>query len=262
MPSRVRQPYRCEATSLQGFIKQLAVTYVGRSRCFFYVTGSVSPRLSPAEHDRRLIDKYSVDISRFTRSRRKRAGIAPVHYLRYGSFWVLLCGKGKHRFFDSHRHFDAGAGDRVPMYRDLRKEPLKVWFDCHGERLAYAISYSNDKARVQIERRSYLVLKSYFVDIATKRSTDELIDAFWRIPFEPYGRVIYQLFCIKRAVDRARKVAGLPGPLPNDAIPTRRRPVTVFEQPATLSPSNMISKQAHTHVSELLTPRSEPTEFR
>ena len=232
-----RHHYRCEATSIQGFIKQFAVTYVGRCRCFFYVTGVVSQRLSPAEHDRRMIAKYGLNISRFTRSRRKRAGHAPVHYLRYGDFWVLLCGAGRHKFFELQAGYDRETGQRISQYSDIRQKPAKVWFDWRGERLAYSIAYANGKARVQIERSSYLQLKAYFLDRATKASVAELIDCFWQVPFEPYGRVIQQLFCIKRAVDRARKTAGLSSPLPNEAIPTRRRPVCVFESQSARSGS-------------------------
>ena len=226
MPKSSR--YRCEAKSLEGFIKQLAVTYVGRCHCFFYVTGTVSPRLSPAEHDQRMISKYGLAISRFTRSRRKRAGHAPAHYLRYGEFWVLLCGLGTHAFFDLHTTNDS-QGNRVTQFQDVRQTPLKVWFDWRGERLAYSIAYRNGKSRVQIERSSYLQLKAYFLDRATKSSVDQLVDLFWQVPFEPYGRVIQQLFCIKRAVDKVRKTAGRRSPLPNEVIPTRRRPVRVFE---------------------------------
>ena len=74
--------YRCEATSVEGFIQQLAVSYV-RNGYFFYVTGSVREGRDPSEIDRKLIERYGIDVSKFTRARRKKAGLANIHYLRH-----------------------------------------------------------------------------------------------------------------------------------------------------------------------------------
>ena len=232
-PAEQSTMYRCEATSLEGFVKQLAVTYVARSKCFFYVTGTVSPRLLPAQHDRRIVEKYDLNISRFTRSRRKRTGIAAVHYLRYQNFWVLLAGYGTHKFFDLNSQSDPTTGERTPQFRDIRKRPLSVWFNWRREWLAYAIGYSGGKARVGIEqKRSYPRLKAHFVEMSTKRSLAWLIDEFYHIPFEPYGPVLRQLHAIKRAVNRARRIAGISGRVPDEAIPARRRRVCVFDGPS------------------------------
>src|SRR5262245_28604079 len=95
--------YRWEATTLEGFVQQLAVAYVARGY-FFYVTGHVSSRRTAAEHDGRLLSKFDVARSKWSRYRRRRrvgAGgrpLASVQYLRYGKFWVLLATSGEHRF--------------------------------------------------------------------------------------------------------------------------------------------------------------------
>src|SRR5687767_10846672 len=68
-----RESYRCEATTLDGFIQQLAVGYVSRGYVF-YVCGWVPERKEPRDVDRRLIAKYGISISKWTRARRKRAG--------------------------------------------------------------------------------------------------------------------------------------------------------------------------------------------
>ena len=152
-----------------------------------------------------MLDKFGLDISRFTRSRRKRAGIAPTHYLRHRNFWVLLCGHGLHKFFEIHRKEDPNTEELVPTYHDIRSKPLNIWFDWDGELLAYSIAHAGGKAKVQIERGSYLRLKTYFVDIATKRSINHLVDAFYHVPYEPYGRVVYQLFCINEQWTRRER---------------------------------------------------------
>ena len=63
-----RVNYKWEATTLEGFIQQLAVAYVAR-RYFFYVSGLVPPRLSWEEQDQRLLAKFDVARSKWSRYR-------------------------------------------------------------------------------------------------------------------------------------------------------------------------------------------------
>src|SRR3954466_12865883 len=65
--------YQWEATSLEGFVQQVAVCYVGRGY-FHYVTGWVPPKKDPASVDERLIGRYKPDITKWARARRKKAG--------------------------------------------------------------------------------------------------------------------------------------------------------------------------------------------
>src|SRR5208337_4535619 len=90
--------YHCEATTVEGFIQQLAVCYVGRGY-WFYVTGFIPPDKDPRAVDEKLIGRYDIDISKWSRARRKQTGQASVQYLRFRQFFVLLATLGKHRFF-------------------------------------------------------------------------------------------------------------------------------------------------------------------
>jgi len=80
--------YRCEATSVEGFIQQLAVACVANGY-WFYVTGTIPHHKDPCAVDRRLIVRYSIDLSKWTRTRRKRAGLGNVQYLRHGRCFVI-----------------------------------------------------------------------------------------------------------------------------------------------------------------------------
>lgn len=81
--------YRCETTSVEGFIQQLAVAYVARGY-WFYVAGFIPEGKDPRRTDAKLIEKYGVDIFKWTRVRRKRQGRATVQHLRFNRFFVLL----------------------------------------------------------------------------------------------------------------------------------------------------------------------------
>src|SRR4051794_31677789 len=128
--------YRVEATTVEGFVQQLAVAYVQRGY-FFYITGTIPARKDPAKVDAKLLAKYGIDVSRWARARRKRAGLANHHYIRFDRFFVLLATPGEGLFFTE----EAGA------IRDARRVPIKFG--------GYAIGYSGGHVRVRIEKRLY-----------------------------------------------------------------------------------------------------------
>ena len=73
--------------------------------------------------------------SRATRSRRKAAGLANVHYIRHRRFFVLAATCGKLAFFDE----EAGS------IRDVREVPVKF--------AGYSLSFRGGHPCVRIEDR-------------------------------------------------------------------------------------------------------------
>lgn len=219
-----RANYKCEATTLDGFIQQLAVAYIAR-RYFFYVTGDVPKRLTFDEHDRRLLAKYEVAQSKWSRYRRRQRNgpdgrpLANVQYIRYRSFWVLLATGGNHRFFEEHGRTE-NEPECKPQFRDVRETPI-----CYG---GYSIGW-RERASVRLSATAYRDLKSYFLRLATASPGTKLLEQeFHRFPFEPYGGVIRQVLSIHRAVNRARKTAGLRA-VPRECLRLKRRVVKPFE---------------------------------
>jgi len=208
--------YRCEATSVVGFIQQLAVAYVGRGY-FFYVTGKIPDRKDPQDVDRRIIEKYGVAIGKTGRSRRKAAGLANIQYLRYRRAFVLLATPGKHLFFEEERK----------LIRDVREVPIKF--------SGYAVSYRAGHPHVRIEQRCYLELKAYLADLAIHRRREFLEGELRRLGFEPYAPVRTQLHCLLREVNKRRAVAHY-DQVSASCIRTRRHVVSPFERRA--SPSS------------------------
>jgi hypothetical protein len=201
--------YRCEATTVSGFIQQLAVSYVGRGY-FFYVVGEIPERKSPCEVDARIIGKYGIALGKTARARRKAAGLANLQYLRFKSAFVILATRGTHRFFEEERKF----------IRDVREHPIKFG--------GYAVSYRSGHPHVRIEQRQYLGIKAYLSDLAIHRSKECLEEQFRRLPFEPYAPVRTQLHCILRNVNQRRQLACFE-PVPSSAIRVRRKVVKPFE---------------------------------
>ena len=205
----MKRGYLCEAISSKAFIQQLAVAYVPHGY-WFYVTGCIPERKDPSEIDSKLIEKYGINLSRSMRTYRKKQGHANVHYLRHRQFFVLIATKGMHRLFAEEMDL-----------KDIRKYPLKY--------AGYSVSFRGGHSSVRIEMAEYKCLKSYFLDLATRRSRDVLEEEFRTIGFEPYSPIRKQLLYVLGAVNRARKTAGYEE-VRVGCLGMRRRTVKVFRE--------------------------------
>lgn len=180
---------RFEAASLEGFIQQLAVSYVGKGYVH-YVTGRIPEHKDPRAVDQKFAEKYGLDMSKWSRYRRKREGLANLRYLRFDKFFVLIATNGEHPFFK----------DEAGSIRDCRRVPIKFG--------GYAISFQNGRVHVRIEREQYNLLKAFFLELAVSRKAETLEGMLARLPFEPYAPVRRQLLNLVRTVNKARKEAG------------------------------------------------------
>ena len=218
--------YRSEATSIAGFVQQIACCYL-RHGYWWYVTGRIPDGKDRQSVDRKLIEKYGIAVSESTRARRKRAGQANLQYLRHRDFFVILATRGNHRFFE----------EEAACIRDIRRSPLKFG--------GYSISYRpggrkrngepdpRRHAHVEIERQRYLDIRAHLLELAVHRSADNLALAFYQLPFEPYAPVRRQFLKLLRAVNEARRQAGF-RPVPSEVLPLRRRVVRPFQDPLEL----------------------------
>jgi len=129
---------------------------------------------------------------------------------------VLLASHGSHPFFEGEEHF-----------KDAREEPIKY--------AGYSISAKRGtdgrwRPSVRIHPDRYRELRAYFDDLAIHRTVEALSHELRRIPFEPYGPVKVQLRSLLRAVNRARKIAGLEQ-VPPSALRLSRKGVRPFAYP-------------------------------
>jgi hypothetical protein len=200
--------YRCEVASIAGFVQQVAVSYLTHGYVF-YSAGVVPEGKDPRLVDEKLVQRYGLEISKWTRARRKREGIASVSYLRHLRFFVLLATPGRHPFFEGE----------AKSIRDFRREPLKF--------ASYAISVKNGHPHVRIAEPTMRDLKAYFAELSTRRSRAQLEAALHSLPFEPWAPVRRQFFELLRLINRHRAIASLE-PVAASCLRLRRRPLQVF----------------------------------
>jgi len=206
--------YRCVVGSVAGFVQQLAVGYIARGY-YFYVSGVIPEGKDPEKTDRKIMDAYGVDVSKWTRTRRKRLGDANVHYLRYRRFYVILANNGVHPFF-------AAEAKRL---RDVRRRPISFMgysIGCRPERGGGSLH-----ASVRIHRDRYRELTQRFNAVAVHLSLEALTQELRSLPFEPYAPVRVQLSCLRRRINRRRLAAGL-DPVPMGVLRLRRSSIKPF----------------------------------
>ena len=178
---------------MAGFIQQLAVGYLCRGY-YFYVTGEIPTGKDPAKTDAKIIERYEIAKSKFTRSRERRKGMAGIQYLRYQRFFIILATHGKHRFFR----------DETKSIRDVREKPIQFY----DYSIGFIYNHQKGHPSVRIGKMRFEQLKRDFQSRAMSSRTADLANELRLLPFEPYGPVRRQLFEILRLVNRARREAG------------------------------------------------------
>lgn len=201
--------YRCEATSLTGFIQQLACAYL-RHGYVYFVEGEVPAGKDPRAVDTKLLGLYGIAASKWQRARRKRVGIANLQYLRFGRRFVLLATEGRHAFF---------VRERMRL-RDARESPIRFG--------GYAISVRAGHVHVRIDLNTYRDIRAHLFSVAVHRQASALAAEFYTLPFEPYAPIRRQLLNLLRLVNKSRKAAGYQL-LPYTVLHLRRRIVRPFD---------------------------------
>lgn len=204
--------YRCEATSVEGFIQQLAVSYIANGYRF-YVPGVIPDGKDPRAVDAKLIERYGIDCSKFVRCRRKKTGWASVQYLRWERIFLLVATPGQHRIFT----------EEAAVIRDFAHMPFRF--------LGYSIGSWIQKdvvhPSVRIAREAFTELKACMLPTALTDSVETIERRFQELPFVPYAPVRRQLFGLLGSINKLRKEGGVER-VPWLAVRGRRKPVRPF----------------------------------
>ena len=205
-------------TNIHEFVQRVALDIV-QYGYWFYVTGVIPEDRDPVEVDEKLIDKYDIGVSKWTRARRKKKGQANVHYVRHQRFFVMLASKGAHAWFE---HEERSCEQQRKLHgrriQDVRHKPIS-----HG---GYSISYKEcsgterGHVAVRIHPEEYRALKDYMLELSCRRSVTKLSEEFRFFPFEPYAGVRQQRWNILRAVNGKRAKAGF---APIDPVVLRKK---------------------------------------
>lgn len=201
--------YRVVASSIESFVQQVAVSYLSNGY-FFFVQGWIPEGKDPKALDEKLLGKYGIAISKWSRARRKQAGLANMQYIRLGRLFLLMATHGKHKFFEEEKG----------TIKDARRTPIRAF--------GYAISHRSGHSHVRIDLNDYKRLRAHFLGLAKHREASTIEHEFFSVPFEPYAPVRRQLINIWRAVNRLRKESGF-APIRINGIRLKRTQRRVLE---------------------------------
>lgn len=262
----IRKPkYDWVAISADGFVRQLAGNIL-RHGYRFYVAGEIKPTTDVSRFDEVIQEKFSYNMSRSERWRRKNAcgpdgdklGLANVHYLRFKRFYVLIATEGKHPFFDAHSKVTLNKRGEVvkreTFFRDAHRDPVLFPFEAGGRQHCYSIRVvpegalrkkalwqdanvpeyeGKPRVRVQIGREAFSNLQADFVArAASSRWPVGVLEAeIFELPYLPYRSVRDQLWGLVRRMNRVRKQRGLSGTFdPFRCVRFKIPPVRTFQR--------------------------------
>lgn len=154
--------YQCVATSVAGFVQQLAVSYVARGY-YFYVAGRIPVDKDPAKTDEKILGTYAIDVSKWVRARRKRWGLARVQYLRWSREFVILASHGEQLFFEAEAR----------RLQDVREAPIQ--FQDYSIGCRKSPHDGKWHVSVRIAPNAYRELKARFELLAVHHSVEELV---------------------------------------------------------------------------------------
>ena len=205
--------YRCVTTSIEGFVQQVACSYLVHGY-MFYVRGVIPEGKDPVTVDAKLIEKYGIDRTKWRRSVDAQEGIARMQYIRHERTFLLMATHGKHEFFEQE----------ADLVRDARKVPIRF--------AGYSISYRRGQdgkhhPHVRIEKEQLATLKQHFRQRALHASAEQIGRELGSLPFEPYAPVRRQLLELLRTANAILHGRGVLR-IPHTSIRFRRRIVHPF----------------------------------
>lgn len=213
-------PYRF--VNIHHFVQRVASDIV-RHGYIYYVKGYVPEGKNPCEVDSKLLANYDIAISRWVRARRKKKGIASIHYARHQRTFVMFApAKGYTPWFEWER----GAG-----IRNITREPLVV--SGYSISSKYCSSTRRIHVAVRIHPNEFRALKEYYLYLAFRLPKERLERELADFPFEPWAGVKQQRWGIIREVNQRRKRAGVPL-VDVRGIPISRRAANLTQSPSSV----------------------------
>ena len=83
-------------------------------------------------------------------------------------------------------------------------------------------------ARVEVERRTFKMLRAYFLNRAAHCSVETLTQELQKIPYEPYAPIRQQLLSLVRDINKCRRASGASGEVSYSCLRLKRLQVHPF----------------------------------
>lgn len=148
--------YPCVSPSTNAFVHQLAYDFINHNGYRFYVTGSVTPRLEPWEHDARIIKTFRTCKSPNRPSEQKPEDKGRIQYLRRNNFWVLISTHAQNGNALFVRNIEAVSGKR--LWYSVEHRAIKFG--------GYAIRVHQGEVCIKLDYYKYKQIKKELLELA------------------------------------------------------------------------------------------------
>ncbi|MDQ0808032.1 hypothetical protein [Priestia megaterium] len=176
-----------EVISWQGLI-QMIVYLLGRGYYHWHLIYLPESKQDKWESiDKKLIAKYGMDISKYTRRDRKKRKIANFYYLRWQHIAILLHTDGE--ITSKVKASIAKLDDTIDEFYDIRKTHMLLSI---GDVSTYEIYEHQDKVVVKLEKQCYRELKTGLIDVAETKNKTRMIKTFDQLNGMPAWSGVYQ----------------------------------------------------------------------
>lgn len=194
--------YNYKVTSFQGLLQILVDNLLSRGYYYFCLVELPAHKSKKWEQiDKKLIDKYQTNKSKWQRHRAKEKGLANFFYLRFEGLAIIL-----------HTLGDVPGDIKYDdLFQDIRKKVLTIKisdttsFDIYAEKKK--TDKSDYKINVKISKNTYFNKKAIFAELEEKKDRENIIKEFRMLNGYPcYAGVIQQKRQLQKYIlNQARK---------------------------------------------------------
>ena len=170
----------------------------------YYSTGEIPINKSNKARsiDKKIIDKYNVNLSKYQRTRRKQKKLANFYYLRWKNQFVILHTKGN---IDESVIID----DEFYNLNDYRKGDSKFKIIV-GKELIVNIVMKEGKPTVVLDKSTYKDIKTELDELVKNKQIGKLYKRFNMLNYIPaWSGIVKQKFLLQEEIFRAAKKYGL-----------------------------------------------------
>lgn len=170
----------------------------------YYSTGEIPINKSNKARsiDKKIIDKYNINLSKYQRTRRKQKKIANFYYLRWKNQFVILHTKGN---VDESVIID----DEFYNLNDYRKGDSKFKIIV-GKELIVNIIMKEGKPTVVLDKSTYKNVKAELDELVKTKQIKKLYKRFSMLNSIPaWSGIVKQKFLLQEEIYKAAKKYGL-----------------------------------------------------
>ena len=180
------------------------IVYLVSKGYIYYSVGEIPlTKASKARSiDKKIIDKYNMDLSKHQRSRRKKKKLANFYYLRWKNQFIILHTEGE---IDESVKID----DVFFNIKKKSKRGNKIKINI-GKELILNVVLVNGKATVMLDKSTFKDVKTELDELVKNKQIGKLYKRFNMLNYIPaWSGIVKQKFLLQEEIYKSAKKYGL-----------------------------------------------------